>query len=72
MGLGSFVNINIFVTKNYFIHFVYIFFLSNLLNQNVKAPKKKTIGSFVQRYLISAQAVHYGDQYFWSKILFDE
>ena len=34
MGLGNFVNINIFVMKYYFIQFIFSF-LSNLLNQNM-------------------------------------
>ena len=53
MGLGIFVDINIFVMK-YFFYLVssYSPVFSNLLNQNlqnVKTPKSK-LGSFVQRY----------------------
>ena len=43
MGLGSFVNINIFVMKYYFFP---LFFES--LKTSVKTPKRK-LGSFVQR-----------------------
>ena len=47
MGLGSFVNINIFVMKYFFKVCLYFPFLSNLLNQNlqnVKTPKKENSG----------------------------
>ena len=43
MGLGSFVNINIFVMKYYFIVSSYSQFFANLLSQNlqnVKTPKR--------------------------------
>ena len=43
MGLGSFVNINIFVMKYYFIVSSYPQFFANLLSQNlqnVKTPKR--------------------------------
>ena len=53
MGLGSFVDINIFVYEIFFHLFsLYFPFLLNLLNQNlpnVETPKRK-LGSFVQRY----------------------
>ena len=60
MGLGSFVNINIFVMKYCFIQFVYIlnfFRISEIkINTNVKTPKRKP-GSFVQRYSFKFRAL---------------
>jgi len=59
MGLGSFVDINIFVMKYYFILFLHILhFFLNLLNQNLnkrKDPKRKLV-SFVQRYSFKFRA----------------
>ena len=52
MGLGSFVNINIFVMKYYFIQFVYILYFFESLKS--KSPQmfqtlKRKHGSFGQR-----------------------
>ena len=68
MGLGSFVDINIFVMKYCFFSFVTfsIFFesLKSKSTQMLKPPKRK-LGSFVQRYCLNfglRSAVNYSQQ----------
>ena len=59
MELSSFVNINIFGKKYYYIQFVYILIFLNFLKKtytNVKTPKRK-LGSFVQRYSFKFRAL---------------
>ena len=60
MGLGSFVDINIFCYEIFFcLTSSYSPFFSNLLNQhlkNVKTPKRK-LESFVQRYSFKFRAL---------------
>ena len=59
MGLGSFVDINIFVMKYFFLlsFFTFSIFVKSLKSnlQNVKTPKRK-LGSFVQRYSFKFRA----------------
>ena len=59
MGLGSFVNINIFVMKYYFFQFVYILiFFKSLKSKSTQmlTPQKK-IGSVVQQYSFKFRAL---------------
>ena len=60
MGLGSFVDINIFVMKYFFLlsFFTFSIFVKSLKSnlQNVKTPKRK-LGSFVQRYSFKFRAL---------------
>ena len=59
MGLGSFVDINIFVMKHFYSVSSYSPFFSNLLNQNlqnVKTPTRK-LESFFQRYYFKFRAL---------------
>jgi len=62
MGLGSFVDINIFFYEIlFYLVSIYSPFLSNLLNQNlqnVKTPKRK-LWSFVQRYSFKFRTLKY-------------
>ena len=61
MGLGSFVEISIFVMKYFLFSFFIFSILSNLLNQNlhkVKTPKRK-LESFVQQYSFKFRAQGY-------------
>ena len=62
MGLGSFVDINIFVMIYYFIWFLHILHFFRIasikIHTNVKTPKRK-LGSFVQRYSFKFWALEY-------------
>ena len=75
MGLGSFVDINIFVMKHFYSVSSYSPFFSNLLNQNlqnVKTPTRK-LESFFQRYYFKFRALAIvGIRYFKRTEVFSE
>ena len=58
MGLGSFVDINIFIMKNYVIQFLHILHLfKSLKSKSKQKTTKRKIKGFVQRYSFKFRAL---------------